>query len=961
MALYLAVGAANAGKTTYVLEQARSVVRSGERVRLLLPGDLDVSRAIMATAHDMPVGLDISTFDDYLNDIWAHHGDGRVIASPAHRLAVLEESVIRWKPVTASVRPNSQGTLRLLSRVVQRCAEAERRIDPGVFRGTVAHDIASLAAIYQQLLNAAGFIERAEAHGKALQLLGHVRLPALLAIDGFTGLTAAQESFAVEAAGHATVIISLVHDATVPATSGATAQVERLVAAGAEPMTFARGEQGDPELTRISTSLGRVGDGSVTAGGAVVLCEAWGSSAEAARVAREVQDAERAGIPLGSIAVVYRDVAPRMQELGRAFAEACIAVEFDTRVPFGSTPLGRALLLVLRLESLPHNELMDLLRSPYSAAAHSDLDAFDASERGHRETRSARKAALSWFSRQPSPTAAFLRCAEWEDPRASGEKKVSALFKLVSEMIANARRGRDAAAHHLVLDAGAARVFIDAAEALAAAGSLNAGTLHAVLDQSTVAMSSTDDPDRVQVMGAERARARRYRCVILAGLRDGEFPRLAGESALSDPGLLSEFARAGVDLGDRSGIEEERLLFYQVITRATERLVLSRQTNDENAKPLRGSVFIDEVLDLYRDPVTRCYFAGEPPVRRLGLDGLAEHPDAPLSERRALRAAALSREESGDERLSEASRRAEDARHGLSEAAKRSASQRTSFSASELEAYLKCPFLWCVQRLVQPRELDDRLDAAATGRLAHDIMKRVYEVFAERTRNARVTEQSMAEALAIHDEVAAECLALIRPASAVESALCRGVARRTKQLVAADATFLPGFVPLHLEWSFGSGPEGAPVDLDGFALSGRIDRLDSDGKRVVLTDYKSGSIAAEHGAARLDSEGLVQLSLYAAVVTRLLDLEVAGGVYRSFRGGKPRGFVRDDIGGPMFVSTDVMSSTNLRHNVERGIARAREAVVRMRSGDIAPDPLGGTCPRYCSAAPFCEKWSPGRG
>ena len=48
-------------------------------------------------------------------------------------------------------------------------------------------------------------------------------------------------------------------------------------------------------------------------------------------------------------------------------------------------------------------------------------------------------------------------------------------------------------------------------------------------------LSSADQGDRVQVMGAERVRGRYYDCVIVGGLTAGEFPRLSGQDALSAP------------------------------------------------------------------------------------------------------------------------------------------------------------------------------------------------------------------------------------------------------------------------------------------------------------------------------------------------------------------------------------------------------------------------------------------
>lgn len=959
MALHLVVGAAHAGKSTYITREARAVVQRGERACLLLPSDPDVFRAVMDAAAHSPVGLEISTFDGFLDGVWEQHGDGRTIASPSHRRAVLEESVRLWQPHSIGIPSGSPGLVRLLASLVQRAGESAVPLDASTFGDGPASDLARAIAIYQRLLHAAGFIERTEAHRLAVASIGRVRLPALVAVDGFTSLTPAQEAAVMAAAVHTELFVSWVHSEAAPATSGAAMQLGRLERAGGLRVPLTEPKAADGELSRIAGALGTVGDTAISADGAVSFSEAWGSPAEAARVVREVQDAIEAGTPPGEILVVFRDVAPYLHEIRRALSEAGVPAEFDVRLPFGSTPLGRTLLLALDIDALEHHALMDLLRSPYSPASHQLTDEFDARERSRRGGHRPAAAAERWFYEREPKTAFFIRSIRRARARPGD---AGGWYRLLSEMIASAQSGGLSSEHDITLNAATARTFIDAIEALAAVSAASRpDSVRSVLEGGTVAVGTSGHPQRVQVAGAERARTRRYRCVIVGGLRDGEFPRAAGEDALSDPSVVAAFATAGIDVQTRSGLDEERLLFYQVVTRATERLVLSRQTHDAEGRPLRGSVFVEELLDLYRDPDTREYFAGEPPVRRLGLDAYADQPEAPKSRRRALRGTTSRGGRSCEPAVTEARRRATRRVPALSVAAQRMAAGRQAFSASDIEAYLKCPYLWCMQRLVKPRELDERLDAAAAGRLAHEVLSRFYEAYSARTGRSRVTEDVLAEALIVHDQVAEERLALVRPSNAIEAVTCRKVIQRTRSTIEADATFLPGFAPMYHEWSFGMEPEGEPEDLGGFAIAGRVDRIDSDGTRIVLTDYKSGTISTGHGAARLDDEGLVQLPLYAVVASRRLGQEVAGAVYRSLRGGKPRGFVGCDIAGPQFVSTDVVTADELRGHVERGIASAAEAVSRMRGGDISPDPRGGTCPPYCPAGAFCDRWRPGRG
>jgi len=960
MTLRVLIGCANSGKTDAVVREIRSTIADRRSALLLLPSQPEVARATLSYASVAAVGLRIATLDEFMDEIWQGFGDGREIVSPVQRITLVEESGKNWQP-TSFMPSSAHGTLALLGRVVERAAESPRGPDQHSLPEGTARDIAALVERYQALLDASGLVERSEAHREITDTISRLRLPDLIAADGFTGFTRAQEKFLVRAADTTAVLATLPYCAGAPATEGASGVLARLAAVGSVKIIEDDGAGSPPaELVRLARHLGSVGTDAVSPGGALVLSEAWGGRAEAARIARDVQDALEAGIEPSSIAVVFREVAPHLRDLRAELRDAGVEAEYDARIRFGATELGRVLLALLRIEALPHAALMDALRSPYGPSPDHVLDEFD--EHVRRRSSTAR-AARAWFARTHPPTARFLRDVQrlHDAPARDVER---AWFGLVSQMLRMGRSASDGS-DELTVDAAAARVFFDALSSLRAAGAgrIEPDRFADVLRHAHVALSSTDDPERVQVMEAERARGRRFRCVILGGLTAGEFPRTPAEDALSDAEVVEAFSESGIDLSPRGSLGDERLLFYQVVTRATERLVLSRRTHDEQGRPLRPSIFVEEVLDLYRDPVTREGFAGLPPVRALGPGCAAEHPDGPRSGRRTLRAE-LERRGHADSAIGHTGvlRRVRPRPGRLSEAARRLVADREVFSASEIETYLQCPFRWCVQQLVKPKEIDGRFDHAATGRLAHEILYRFYEALAVRAGVTRVDSETLDRALPIHDEVADLCIKAFSGLTAAEAMACRAVARKTRSLVEADATLLPGFAPVRHEWSFGIGGDDHAEAFDGFSLAGRVDRVDSDGQRLVLTDYKSGDVGAEHGFVRFECAGVVQLPLYAAVASRRFGLPVAAGVYRSLKGGKPRGFVGTDLASSAFVRTDVVADADaMAALVADSISRAGNAVERLRSGDISAHPRGATCPPYCAARAFCDGWRPGRG
>ncbi|MRR12676.1 hypothetical protein EG835_09515, partial [bacterium] len=294
-----------------------------------------------------------------------------------------------------------------MARLVQRAAEARTPLQPERVRQPIAHELAECAADYRELLSDAGLIERAEAHRLVAERVRELLLPDLIAVDAFTGYTSAQESFLQAASSCTEVIASLVYDPVVPATSCAHEQVTRLAAlAGASSVTLGRRDEPRTELGRLASALGTTGSADVETTGEVVLSQSWGRSAEAARIVCEVQTAMSDGMQPGEIAVVLREVGRHLSHLGQAFAEAGLPVEFDARVPFSATALGRTLTLLLKLESLGHADIVDLLASPYTQAPSALVDEYDAFVRRTRPGGSATHTALRWFANRHPDTAA---------------------------------------------------------------------------------------------------------------------------------------------------------------------------------------------------------------------------------------------------------------------------------------------------------------------------------------------------------------------------------------------------------------------------------------------------------------------------------------------------------------------------------------------------------------------------
>ena len=142
----------------------------------------------------------------------------------------------------------------------------------------------------------------------------------------------------------------------------------------------------------------------------------------------------------------------------------------------------------------------------------------------------------------------------------------------------------------------------------------------------------------------------------------------------------------------------------------------------------------------------------------------------------------------------------------------------------------------------------------------------------------------------------------------------QGLLRDLGEFVRGEARSAMPLVPRRFEVSFGSersAPElKAGLDLGGFAVSGKIDRVDLDpfSARGIVQDYKSGKGA--HSAAKIDSELRLQIPLYMLVLRDLLGVEPVGGLYRALAGersarGVLRASARDELL-PGFSSRDYL-------------------------------------------------------
>jgi ATP-dependent helicase/DNAse subunit B len=260
------------------------------------------------------------------------------------------------------------------------------------------------------------------------------------------------------------------------------------------------------------------------------------------------------------------------------------------------------------------------------------------------------------------------------------------------------------------------------------------------------------------------------------------------------------------------------------------------------------------------------------------------------------------------------------------------------------------------------------VDARLRGQVAHQALFRLFSTMPKRLGTERVEPTRLEETLellheCVREAVAGQAASRLELTDVQRLELEQTLLRDLGEFVRDEAATELPLVPRRFEVLFGterSAPElKAGLDLGGFQLSGKIDRIDLDpfSARGIVQDYKSGKRA--HSAAQIESELRLQIPLYMLVLRDLVGVEPIGGLYRALAGERSaRGLLRESAkedGLPGFASRDYLDDDAFWAVVDKAVEHARGFVGRIRGGDVAHDPKGGfPCPSWCERAPVCR-------
>jgi len=967
MALSLLAGPANAGKVALLLERYLGALESDPI--LIVPNRPDVDRAereLLRQAGAL-VGGSIGTFDDVFERIARGNGAHRPVITEAQRTLLLRHVVARARGRSARFA----GFADALGSTV---AELESAlVEPNELDG----ELAELFSAYREELDRLGLwdreLERRHAAERVAGELGAWDNRPVFAY-GFEDLTGAEWSLLEALSGRSEVTVSLPYEPGRDAFASLSRTAEDLTSLAGDveelpPNAAARSQV----LAHLERSLfGQLGE-APPLDGSLRFLEGAGLRGTLELVADEILTLLRGGTPAGEIAVVCPGLDRWRAALDTAFTTLGIPYALEGRVKLGQTPFGQALLSLLRYAWLDgdRRHLFSFLRSPYSGLTRSHADFLEGRLRGRAVSSPPRvEEEVQKLRGQPLPHLEALRNAE--DPLAAVGTLARVMIRAAHGL--ESPPTREQARIDLRANEKVARLLAELEGWRELGGEIGRDEVVALLDAARVSLPRGGQAGRVAVLDLWDVRTRRFEVLFVLGLEEGRLPHRAQGSPFLDEEQKAELEHAsrGARLLRTDPVSRDRYLFYTACTRPTRRLYLVREAATDDGSPREPSPFWEEARALFdagelerwtrRRPLSALTWPLEAaPSLRERVRALAS-----LASSEELPARALARANGWERRLERALGAFERQTRLTHPAVLEELRQKASFSVTDLERFADCSSIWFFERVISPRTIDAEADARMRGIVAHQALFSFFKGFPKRTGTERVQPETLADALEFLRECLGEAIQAHVRLDLPElerRELEESLARDLEQLIRREAESPSPLVPHRFEVSFGS-ERSAPelqrgLDLGGFTVSGKIDRIDRDpfGARGVVLDYKSGKTA--HSARKIETELHLQIPLYMLVLRDLVGIEPLGGVYRALGGeGQARGLLRAearDDGVPGYSRNDYVDEETFWGQVERAQEHARGVVERIRDGDVRHDPKGGfPCPIWCDRWTMCR-------
>lgn len=631
----------------------------------------------------------------------------------------------------------------------------------------------------------------------------------------------------------------------------------------------------DPEAenaqTAVPLAIGQSGAyvfaGSGSAPGAHVgIVSAPNMSGSIFYLVKEICKRMQAGQSLADMAVLARNIAPYQEELRRACKANCIALDASFTYPLYKYALGTFCLNLFSLSAsgFSRENVLAVFSSPYFKEPHKaawrrlvsrSLVSRDLSQWEDLlpQTPDFQPETLTWIRGAHEKLEQLGRSQAW----TSGVQY--ALDFLTAYVDETAFEGKDAEIYQKI------RETISKINAYAAVRpACHAGELVPEITQALNALTF-NEVESVQggltVTDVVRGRGLRFKTVFLLGLNDQEFPLVTPE----DPILrdyyryhlretLGYWINASLDRGD-----EEKLLFYNAITTATEQLYVLYNRYTTDGKPAVVSLYATELAracELNLRAADAPWVSGQL-AERLRACAVSCLTPKELSYRFILSDQAVEKYQAVG-LLTEEKSRTLQAAHLLSQTGPLGAydgvfsqgeelfkrENTRGFSPSALQELGACPMKYFFKRalrLGEPEEPASRqmLPSNKQGTAYHEILREFYQTLVEKGDLHNLFDTALAaymqQIVAKHYTRDSYRKFGIYPV--VWEIILENICQKLGDFAVKDVHALGDFVPRYFEQEVIT----TPCARVPFRLRGFIDRIDVNEttKQFCIADYKS--------------------------------------------------------------------------------------------------------------------------
>lgn len=989
MPLKVVKGPPNSGRTEEI--RRRYLELLSRRPLLVVPGVDDIfgwERRLTEGTGAM-VGGQIVHFKDLYEEVLELDKERRpASATELQRIQLMREAIrSEWKDVAARL-PDQPGLVDSVLRLVDDLrAESvtPETLESRIEEAGLGH-LDRLTAVYRRYLDLlvveAGLTDGPREAERAVERVVEVWGARPVLIAGFDELTRQQLEMVRRLAFviGVEVTVAVTHEPDNPALALTDQLVSDLLDLGPEDQvsvkTTRREDETPPhddlllEVEKRFMRPRRESDRPLPATEALTVLESAGQRNEAEAIAAEISKLIAADVPADQIAVAIEAPAQNGRIIRDTLERFRIPVTLEAETRVGATVTGRALLDLLAAAGPADSAtgLLAYLRSPIGP----DPELVDLLERemrirGIESATAAIELLTGPLEGEPPPL--------WEELTSAlrdGEpilELVAAGASRISLAILAADEGEVPSAS-TVVEAQAGSAIGRACreiERFRGAGK-GAADVAAALESEAVKVWEVPASGTVRIASPYSLRAKRMGYLFCAGLQ---------ESGLSDTDRAGPFLsvkdRASLRLSPHRDPEvQQRYLFYSSITVPTRRLWLSCRTSDETGKAEHPSPLIGAVEELFAKDEQ-----GRPIVSRGGRSGSeitfqpadAPTPDelarslAPLEGGPARHLAAAGLEGELAEALASRLDRAEEVElrtrrlESLTlEPILAALGEAAVFGATELEAYAGCPYRWFIERQLDPQPFEPDPDYLTVGTLLHETLEELYRAHPGEIPRPETVDVWLDEVPVLVNRKARSR----RIGLGTDSVSHAALRSRATQLISAHLRREAGWeaprhLPAELEAVFGHGDsEIPPVDMGGWSLKGKIDRVDLSPdtptgvpREAVVVDYKSGSLD-RLSQKKARKERKLQVQLYLHAVREIWGATPVAGIYVPLQagGGASRGAyseaVLDEMRDRGVSKEDRLE--DLDGFVAEGKEMADAAVIGIMRGLLDHDPA--TCPDH---------------